>query len=241
MLSNSALNGENVGITAPSNDIDKKRCPRCHANLPNDSMFCQFCGTRLSASEPVSPNSLATDIQKERNAAILKRIETQKAADKRNKIIKIIARSVAIVLVTIGIISYAISDAKKSSYNNELRNFATETMSDDYTNVYADVTLMRPEYFIYSTSSQVKWWREISRVVCKCTTEEYKTIWIVVDIEQYPGGSATSEEQNKTQYYASNSPKRVTGKVTTSGKVMKELEKRIGDVFMIDVTEKIDK
>ena len=141
---------------------------------------------------------------------------------------------VAVALITIGII-YAFY----SAHNSELRNFVTETMSEDYTNVYADIVSMEPEYFIYTSYNNTP--HDISKVICECNTVEGKTIWVVVDIWKYPGGSSTSEEQNEAQYYSKSDPKRIVGKVTTSEKVMDELESRIGDIFVLDVTEKINK
>ena len=176
-----------------------------------------------------------TEIQKERNLAILKRVAVQETADKRKKIIKIMVICVAVALITIGIIIYAFY----SAHNSELRNFVTETMSEDYTNVYADIVSMEPEYFIYTSYNNTP--HDISKVICECNTVEGKTIWVVVDIWKYPGGSSTSEEQNEAQYYSKSDPKRIVGKVTTSEKVMDELESRIGDIFVLDVTEKINK
>lgn len=175
------------------------------------------------------------EIQNERNLAILKRVAVQEAADKRKKIIKIIIISVVVALILIGIISSAID----SAHNSELRNFATETMNDDYTNVYADIVSMEPEYFVYTKSNST--YLGITEVICKCITVEGKTIWIAVDIYEYPGGSSTSEERNEAQYYSKSNPKRIVGAVTTSGKVMDDLERRIGDVFVLDVRERINK
>lgn len=175
------------------------------------------------------------EIQNERNLAILKRVAVQEAADKRKKIIKIIIISVVVALILIGIISSAID----SAHNSELRNFATETMNDDYTNVYADIVSMEPEYFVYTSYNSSPY--DISEVICKCKTVEGKTIWVAVDIWEYPGGSSTSEERNEAQYYSKSNPKRIVGSVTTAGKVMDELEDRIGDILVLDVTERINK
>jgi len=111
-----------------------------------------------------------------------------------------------VALILIGIISSAID----SAHNSELRNLATETMNDDYTNVYADIVSMEPEYFVYTSYNSSSY--DISEVICKCKTVEGKTIWVAVDIWEYPGGSSTSEERNEAQYYSKSNPKRIVGK-----------------------------
>lgn len=169
------------------------------------------------------------EIQKERNLAILKRAAVQEAADKRKKIIKIIVISVIAALITIGIISVAIDSAN----NSELRNFATETMKDEYNNVYADVVSIEPEYFVYTSKGTI--YREITEVVCKCKTVEGKTIWVVFFSWKYPGGSAKDEDAYETLTYSKSRPARVTGYVTTSGSVIKQLESSIGNVFVLRV------
>ena len=57
---------------------------------------------------------------------------------------------------------------------------------------------------------------------------------------EYPGGSSI-EENNKPQYYSKENPKRIFGKVTTSGQVMDKLEDSIGDVLVFRVTQRIGK
>ena len=169
------------------------------------------------------------EIQNERNLAILKRVAVQEAADKRKKIIKIVIISVVVALIAIGIISAAID----SAHNSELRNFATETMKDEYNNVYADVVSIEPEYFVYTSSGTT--YREITEVVCKCKTVEGKTIWVVFFSWKYPGGSAKNEDAYETLTYSKSNPARVTGYVTTSGSVIKQLESSIGNVFVLRV------
>ena len=183
--------------------------------------------------EELERQRIAT-IQKERELAILKRVASTEAANKRKKIIKIVVICVVVAIIAIGIISSAID----SAHNSELRNFATETMDDDYTNIYADIVSMEPEYFVYSSYNNSPY--DISEVICKCETVEGKIIWAAIDIWEYPGGSST-EENNKPQYYSKTSPKRIVGRVTTSRKVMDELESRIGDILVFDVTERINK
>ena len=236
-------------------------CRKCGAPLVADSIFCSKCGIRLIPEAPkkevrevplVQPVFQYTPSEnrsstgelreppvsertiRERNEAIIKRVAATRETEKRNKIIKI---SVILVIVAVVII-LIVSSAIKSSRNAELRNFATETMNTDYTNVYADLVSMEPEYFVYTSYNNGAY--NLSEIVCKCKTVEGKTIWIAVDVYEYPGGSSI-EERNEPQYYSKSNPKRVVGRVRTSSQVMDELEDKIGNVFVLDVSEKITK
>lgn len=170
-------------------------------------------------------------IQREKNIAIQKRIAAIEASNKRKKIITTI-----MVLVVIAVIAvFIVKEAKESAYNGQLRNFATETMNDDYTNVYADIVSMEPEYFVTTKSGSS--YLGITEVICKCKTVEGKTIWVTIDIWEYPGGSAYDEEKNEAQYYSKSEPMRLTGTVTTAKKVIDKLESSIGNAFVLDVNE----
>ena len=174
------------------------------------------------------------EIQNERNLAILKRVAATEAANKKKRTIKIIVISIVVVAIIIGIICAAVD----SAHNSELRNFATETMKDEYNNVYAEVVSIEPEYFVYSSNGST--YREITEVVCKCKSVEGKTIWVVFFSWKYPGGSARNEDAYETLTYSKSNPARISGYVTTSGSVIKQLENSIGDVFVLRV-EKIEK
>lgn len=169
------------------------------------------------------------EIQNERNLAIQKRVAITEAANKKKKTIKIIIICVVAAIIAVGIISSAIENA----YNSKLRNFATETMDDDYTNVYADIVSMEPKYFVYTTSGYSD--LGITEVICKCKTIEGKTIWATIDIWKYPDGSARNEESNKAQYYSRSNPMRLTGKVKTAEKVIDRLATSIGNILILDV------
>ena len=170
-------------------------------------------------------------IQREKNIAIQKRVAAIEAANKRKKII-----TAVIVIIIVAIIAVSIvQSARESAFNGQLRNFATETMNDDYTNVYADVISMEPEYFVTTKSGSS--YLGITEIICKCKTVEGKTIWVTIDTWDYPGGSSYDEDKNEAQYYSKTNPMRLTGTVTTAEKVVDRLENSIGNVFVLDVRE----
>ena len=179
-------------------------------------------------------------VRNERNLAVLKRMEATQIAEKRRKKIKIIVGVVIAILITV----FIVIEVKKSNYNGQLRNFATESMSEDYTNVYADVVSIEPVYFVcqYKESrSGVKIGSgDLWDVVCKCKTVEGKTIWISVFYQYYPGGNySKNEEDYKTITYSTSNPKRITGDVDTARQVVSELESKIGNIYVLDVRSKI--
>lgn len=196
-------------------------CWKCGARLMDDGDFCVKCGA----------NATTFDEGVNRTAAPAKSKPRFKLdADKRNKIIKISIIAAVAVVILILIISSAVNSAR----NAELRNFATETMNEDYTNVYADVVSIEPEYFVYTSYSGSSYM--ISEVVCRCKTVEGKSIWVTIDRGDYPGGGWDEDDFESKSYYKFN-PMRLTGRVTTSGDVIEKLANSIGDVFVLDVKE----
>lgn len=238
-------------------------CRKCGAKLLEDSMFCDKCGTKVITQfeqPPVSRETITpstnqnktippvvnsqqsteaeylrqAQIRQERNSALAKRVVATEVANKKKRIVKIIIISIVVAAIVIGIVCAAID----SAHNSELRNFATETMKDEYNNVYADVVSIEPEYFVYTSNGST--YREITEVVCRCKTVEGKTIWVVFFSWKYPGGSANNEDAYETLTYSKSNPARISGYVTTSGSVIKQLENSIGDVFVLRV-EKMEK
>lgn len=170
-------------------------------------------------------------IQREKNIAIQKHVAAIEAENKRKKII-----TAVIVVIVVAIIAVLIvQSARESAINSQLRNFATETMNDDYTNVYADVVSMEPEYFVTTKSGSS--YLGITEIICRCKTVEGKTIWVTINTWDYPGGSSYDEDKNEAQYYSKTNPVRLTGTVTTAEKVVDRLENSIGNVFVLDVRE----
>ena len=224
-------------------------CRKCGAKLLEDSLYCDKCGERIiiveesvveKDKEDFSENSIAVkelpleSIQQVRNNALNKRIIITKEIQKKKKLITIVIIAVIVAFITVLIINSAI----KSAHNNELRNFATETMSEDYNNVYADVISIEPEYFVYTSFNNGAY--NLSEIVCKCITVEGKTIWAAIDVYEYPDGSSI-EERNEPQYYSKENPRRIFGRVQTSKQVMDKLVNSIGNVLVLDVTQRVNK
>ena len=161
--------------------------------------------------------------------AIQKREEAIRATEKKKKIIKIATISLAAAII-IGLIIYSVII---EIHNSELRNFASDSMNDDYTNVYADIVSMKPEYFIYMSSSTSYY--GITEVVCKCKTVEGYTVWASISSWKYPGGDSRDEESYKEYYYSASNPMRLIGSVTTSENVYDNLPNWIGDVYVLNV------
>ena len=178
-------------------------------------------------------------IQREKNIAIQNRVAAIEAANKRKKIITAVIAIIVVAIIAVLIVQ----SARESAFNGQLRNFATETMNDDYTNVYADVVSMEPVYFIYrynTTKSGTKIGTgDLWEVICKCKTVEGKTIWATLFYQYYPeGGYSKYEGDYKYFTFSSSNPLRLKGSVDTAGQVNDKLENAIGNVFVLDVREK---
>lgn len=217
------LSGKKETPKAEAETVAQKNvfCWKCGAKLMDDGDFCVKCGANSTAFNEGSNHTVTPTKTKPR---------LKIDADKRNKIIKIsIIAAIAIVILVL-----IISSAVNSARNAELRNFATETMNEDYTNVYADVVSIEPEYFVYTSYSGSSYM--ISEVVCRCKTVEGKSIWVTIDRGDYPGGGWDEDDFESKTYYQFN-PMRLTGRVTTSGDVIEKLANSIGDVFVLEVKE----
>lgn len=161
-------------------------------------------------------------------------IENTRSSKKRKKIALIVVISIIVAIsITLSII--------KSIYNAQLRNYATEEMNADFSNVYADLTIMEPMYFIYQykydvydNPRNVK----LESVVCKCLSVENIRFWIVVPIQSYPGAYGSDNEEDYLPFETDKyNPIRITGKVDTAGQVLDELEDEIGDILVLCVQD----
>lgn len=169
-------------------------------------------------------------------AAMIKRAEITERAKKKRNTIKIII----VVIICAVLAALAGRAIWKDAYNNQLRNFATETMSEDFSNVYADVVSIEPVYFVYeykTNNAGNKVGKEsINGIVCKCKTVEGTTIWAEVFYLNYPGGGLMKgESAYKSLYYSKSNPARIRGDVDTARQILPELENKIGNVYVLDV------
>ena len=241
----------------------KVKCSKCNAELLEENTFCGKCGNRIKSPIEVSPTRVAvgnplevysecdmaetiyeqqaedrdfcqTKIQQDLNEALLKRMIISNAAKKKKKRIKIL---VIVVMIT-AVLVFAANAIVDNANNSKLRNFATDVMDEDYTNVYADIVSIEPEYFVYTSFDNGP--ETISSVICKCVTIEGRIIWAEVATNEYPSGSYLLGKY-EPYYYDQANPKRIVGRASQSGKIVDGLEQRIGNVMVLRVIGKIEK
>lgn len=181
-------------------------------------------------------------LRKELEDALLKRIAVTKEENKKKKKIRLIILCAVVAVVALLFVRMKAKDA----HNAQLRNFATETMNKDYSNVYADLVTIEPSYEVYFQNGA---YRNTTGIVCACKTVEGKEIWVVFDEWNYPsegytdktasyyGNAFGSGRQYHSITYGYRNPLRVTGNVNTAKQVDEKLKKEIGDVFVLEVTE----
>ena len=166
-------------------------------------------------------------------------IEREKTTERRKQKRNIIR----IAIVAVICVAFAVLVTRcvlKDIDNGKLRNFATETMSSEYSNVYADVVSIEPVYFVYeqktSNSSSKIGQGFIKQVICECITVEGETIWASISNLAYPGGGLLkSESAYKPLTYSKSKPQRITGYVDTARQILPALEYRIGNVYVLIV------
>lgn len=176
----------------------------------------------------------------ERNLATQKRIGTTITANKRKKKKIAIIISIVVIIQAI-IIAMAIS---ADTYHGQLRNFATETMEDSFTNVYADVVFIEPKFYTYekSTSAYERVFgndsKKVEKLICRCKTVEGKFIWVTFFYQDYPGSNYSRNiDDYNTLTYSFQSPMRLIGKVDTANQVYDGLVLSLGDVFVLVVRD----
>ena len=95
---------------------------------------------------------------------------------------KSIILGVLIVFIVVVLVIYGIQENQKEKYSGELRNFATDEMSEDFTNVYADVVSIQPKHYVYKYATNRTGIKlndgDLTQIVCECETVERKTIWV---------------------------------------------------------------
>lgn len=196
-------------------------CWKCGAKLLDNGDFCVKCGANATTFDEGVNRTVRT---------IKSKPYLKLDANKTKKILRIsILLAVAAVVISL-ICCYAVDNAQ----NAELRNFAAETMREDYSNVYADVVSIEPEYFVYTSYSGSSY--KISEVVCKCKTVEGKFIWVTIESVDYPGGG-WNEHDFRSKTYDQLNPMRLSGRVTKSGDVIEDLADSIGEVYVLEVKD----
>lgn len=237
-------------------------CRKCGSRIPDDSVFCMCCGTKVEFINNHSTNNKA-DISsepfgKEEQIEQRLRVEVKKHLDgqphvpsdqtssikidpvkrvKRKRIITaIIVASIATALIATGLTVYI----KNEMFNHQLRNMATESMSDNYKNVYADVISIEPVYGITerkTTRTGAPIGDEsLKEIVCRCKTVEDTYIWAVFFVSEYPGGAyGKSLEELTTITYPKDKPERLRGNITTPKKINSELGSTLDVSYILDV------
>lgn len=227
-----------------SSKEEKLFCNVCGNELPADSDFCQYCGNKISSpseEERLENTRGFANVKKEDSDQMPNTEEEPKkkflsSLTKKKKIVipVIFGIIVAIIIAVIIVVNYR----NKTAFNRQLRNMATETMSEGFSNVYANVIVIDPVYYIYDNNTISSWpdYKEgmLSRIVCKCKTKEGSYVWVVFKYKDYPGGtgSKNAKEYQKLLYGYRN-PKLLTGRIKTAQAVNSDIYAEIGDVFVL--------
>lgn len=123
-----------MSLSSPENNPKVLFCSQCKQELPEDSVFCHFCGANIEASVISPEENISHEIISETSPEIhtLNHTETIKKSKKKPMIIGIIA-TLAIALITILIILLVGNNGNKEIQNVSLR---TITFSDENTAEY---------------------------------------------------------------------------------------------------------
>lgn len=175
------------------------------------------------------------------------KINQQKQSYKKSKVITKndkIKKRVTLITLIISIIAFIllivlVADiGKKIAYNKQERNIAIGEMSEDFTNVYADVLSFEVEYTI--TASKFKNDIQIGSsrtesVICKCITVEGVEFWLRLPTYaysgtiEYRGENPTSDYDN--QYFSE--PIRIRGYMTTFDNIADDVPSYYKDTLIL--------
>ena len=105
--------------------------------------------------------------------------------------------------------------------------------------VYADITHITPEYALYSNSgySFYPYNKTATDLVCKCKTANGQNIWIVIGIKLYSENFFTDYEQNMKVEKALQQQKKITGLIESADTVATDLQEKIGQDTVIEISE----
>ena len=124
---------------------------------------------------------------------------------------------------------------RNDKYNGELRNFATETMCEDFTNVYADVISIEPKHYVYEYVTDRTGTKlndgDLTEIVCECKTVEGKNIYVSFFYWECPAYNSFQDDE-KVEYSIEN-PLKITGYVKKASEVADDLDDVIGEVFVL--------
>lgn len=158
----------------------------------------------------------------------------EKSYNAKKKIIIVVAIIIALLFL-FGIIQ----TVRTHVYNSQLRNMATEEMSDGFSNVYADIVSISPEYFLYYgkklSSGEKVTDSKVSYVICRCETIEGSQLWINFRASDYPGYEFGWTEENfcRREFNLLESL-HITGRVKTPTDISDDLEGVIHDELILD-------
>ena len=148
---------------------------------------------------------------------------------------KSISIGAIIIFIIAVLVIYGVQDSKNEKYNGELRNFATDEMNEDFTNVYADVISIQPKHYVYKYATNRTGIKlndgDLTQIVCECETVEGKTIWVSFFYWECPAYNSFGDE--KIVEYSIDDPLRIVGYVNTASEIAEDLDEAIGICFVL--------
>ena len=156
---------------------------------------------------------------------------------------KYIILGVVFIFIVGSLIIYGVQDNKDIKHNEQLRNFATEEMNEDFTNVYADVVSIEPKHYVYKYATNRTGLKlndgDLTQIVCECETIEGETIWVSFLYWECPAYNSFGDSKGVT--YSVDAPLRIMGNVNIPSQIAEDLGDAIGDRFVLfsEKTQKV--